>query len=90
MQFLFPQFLIFHKNITAQTFVIISFTPGHCYFFEKLKIVEKNLCKLNFSDGKVSHALKYNGHKMIKIYTFINFFNENKLSNVPASQFFII
>ena len=31
---------------------------GHYYFVEKLKIVEKQLCKLNFSNGKVSHALK--------------------------------
>ena len=46
----FPQFLIFQQNISAQTFGIISFTPGHYYFVEKLKIVEKNLCKLNYSD----------------------------------------
>ena len=32
--------------------------PGHYYFVEKLKIVEKQLCKLNCSYGKVSHALK--------------------------------
>ena len=31
---------------------------GHYYFVEKLKIVEKQLCKLNYSYGKVSHALK--------------------------------
>ena len=31
---------------------------GHYYFVEKLKIVEKQLCKLNCSYGKVSHALK--------------------------------
>ena len=30
----------------------------HYYFVEKLKIVEKQLCKLNCSYGKVSHALK--------------------------------
>ena len=30
----------------------------HYYFFEKLKIVEKQLCKLNCSYGKVSHTLK--------------------------------
>ena len=53
-----PQFLIFQKNISAQTIVIISFTSGHYYFFEKLNIVEKNLYKLNCSDGKVSHTLK--------------------------------
>ena len=38
-------------------FVIISFTSDHYYFFEKLKIVEKQLFKLNYTDGKVSHAL---------------------------------
>ena len=32
---------------------------GHYYFVEKLKIVEKRLCKLNCSYGKVSHALKH-------------------------------
>ena len=31
---------------------------GHYYFVEKLKIVEKQLCKLNCYYGKVSHALK--------------------------------
>ena len=30
----------------------------HYYFFEKLKIVEKQLCKLNCSYGKVSQTLK--------------------------------
>ena len=29
------------------------------YFFEKLKIVGENLCKLNCSYGKVSHTLKF-------------------------------
>ena len=32
--------------------------PGQYYFVEKLKFVEKQLCKLNPSYGKVSHALK--------------------------------
>ena len=32
-------------------------TSGHYYFVEQLKIVEKQLCKLNCSYGKVSHAL---------------------------------
>ena len=31
---------------------------GHYYFIEKLKIVEKQLCKLNSFYGKVSHTLK--------------------------------
>ena len=38
--------------------MLIFFTSRHCYFFEKLKIVEKPLCKLNFSYSKVSHTLK--------------------------------
>ena len=54
----FPQFLIFQQNNSAQTSVLIFFTSRHYYFFEKLKIVEKNLCKLNCSYGKVSHTLK--------------------------------
>ena len=34
------------------------FTSRHYYFFEKLKILEKQLCsKLNSSYGKVSHTL---------------------------------
>ena len=32
---------------------------GHYYFVEKLKIEEKQLCKLNCSYGKVSHALNF-------------------------------
>ena len=31
---------------------------GHYYFVEKLKIVEKNLCKINCFYGEVSHILK--------------------------------
>ena len=38
--------------------MLIFFTSRHYYFFEKLKIVEKQLCKLNGSYGKVSHTLK--------------------------------
>ena len=37
--------------------VLIFFTSRHYYFFEKLKIVEKQLCKLNCSYGKISHTL---------------------------------
>ena len=33
------------------------FDEGHYYFVKKLKIVEKQLCKLNCSYGKVSHTL---------------------------------
>ena len=54
----FPQFLIFQQNNSAQTSMLISFTPRLYYFFEKLKIVEKQQCKLNCSYGKVSHTLK--------------------------------
>ena len=39
--------------------VLIFFTPRHYYFFEILKIEEKQLCKLNCSYGKVPHTLKY-------------------------------
>ena len=54
----FPQFSIFQQNNSAQTSVLIFFTPRHYYFVEKLKIVEKQLCKLYYSYGKVSHTLK--------------------------------
>ena len=55
----FPQFLIFQKkNYSAETSVLIFFTSRHYYFVEKLKIVEKELCKLNCSYGKVLYALK--------------------------------
>ena len=37
--------------------MLISFRSRHYYFFEKLKIVEKQPCKLNCSYGKVSHTL---------------------------------
>ena len=36
----------------------LTLTSGHYYFVEKLKIVEKQLCKLNCSYGRLSHALK--------------------------------
>ena len=57
----FPQLLIFQQKNSAQTLVSmvsIFFTFQHYYFFEKLKIVEKHLRKLNCSYGKVSHTHK--------------------------------
>ena len=62
----FPQFLIFQKNNSVQTLVLIFFTFRHYYFFEKLKLVEKQLCKLNCSYGKVSHTLKLITFKKLK------------------------
>ena len=50
----------------------------HYYFFEKLKIVEKNLSKLNCSICEVSHALKVNN--LNPIYKLSNKF-ENKNPN---------
>ena len=38
--------------------MLIFFKSQHYSFFEKLKIVEKQLCKVNCSNGKVSHTLK--------------------------------
>ena len=38
--------------------LLIFFKSRHYYFFEKLKIVQKQLGKLNCSYGKVSHPLK--------------------------------
>ena len=55
----FTQFLISQQNNSAQTLVLIFFTFRHYYFFENLKIGEKQLCKLNCSYGKVSHTLNY-------------------------------
>ena len=54
----FPQFLIFQQNNSAQTSMLIFFTSRHYYVFKKLKIVEKQLGKLNCFNGKVSHTLK--------------------------------
>ena len=56
----FPQFLIFQKNNSAETYRKLKLTSGHYYFVKKLKIVEKQLCKLNCSYGKVSHTLNNN------------------------------
>ena len=53
----FLQFSIFQQNNSAQTSVLISFTSRHYYFLKKLKIVKKQLYKLNCSYGKVSHTL---------------------------------
>ena len=53
----FWQFLILQQNNSAQTSVLIFFTSREYYFFEKLKNVEKTLCKLNCSYGKVSQTL---------------------------------
>ena len=53
---------MFQQNNSAHTLVLIFFTSRHYYFFEKLKIVEKQLCKLNTSYGTVSHTLKLPAH----------------------------
>ena len=37
--------------------MLIFFTSRYYYFFEKLKTVEKNLCKLNCPYGKILHTL---------------------------------
>ena len=39
----------FSKNNNAQTSELIFPTSRHYYFFEKLKIVEQNLLKLNYA-----------------------------------------
>ena len=58
-----PQFLIFQQNNSAQASVL----SPHYYFLEKLKIREKQLCKLNCSYGKVSHALKLKTNVFFKV-----------------------
>ena len=63
----FPQFLISQQNNSAPTSVLIFFTSRHYYFFEKLKIVEKQLCKLSCSYGKVSHTL----NRIFKFWIYI-------------------
>ena len=44
-----PQFLIFQKNSCARTSMFLTFRSMHKNFVEKLKIVVKNLEKLNCS-----------------------------------------
>ena len=59
--------------------VLIFFTSRHYYFFEKLKIVEKQLCKLNWSYGKVSHTLKktfFSYFSLFFNFFFFTFFNK--------------
>ena len=48
--------------------MLIFFKSRHYSFFEKLKIVEKQLCKLNCSDGKVSHTLKLKKNIFYSVY----------------------
>ena len=43
--------------------VLIFFTSRYYYFFDKLKIGQKQLGKLNCFYGKVSHTLKYGKHQ---------------------------
>ena len=49
---------------------------GHYYFIEKLKIVEKKLCKPNCSYGKISHTL--NSNFLFFEIQFKFFFNERR------------
>ena len=50
----------------------------HYYFFQKLKIVQKQLGKLNCSYGKVSHTLKGRHQTLPTLPTFL--FRTYKLS----------
>ena len=45
---------------------------GHYYFVEKLRIVEKNLCKRNCVYGKVSHTLN-KGSLLFESLIFLEF-----------------
>ena len=65
----FPQFFSFEQNNSVETSMLIFFTSRHYSFFEKLKIVEKQLCKLNCSDGKDSHTL----NELQKLINFVCF-----------------
>ena len=88
----FRQFLIFQQNNSAQTSALIFYTSRHYYFVEKFKIMERNLCKLNYSYGKVSHTLKDNISlnqikKLTKqiclnqtVYQYESFFGSKKVS----------
>ena len=59
----FLQCLIFEQNNSAQTSMFRFLISEHYYFFEKLKIVEKNLLKLNCACDKVSHT-----HKCLNVF----------------------
>ena len=79
----FPQFLIFQQNNSAQTSVLIFFTCRHYYFFEKLKIVEKQRFKLNCSYGKVYHI-----PLTVKSFNFENFIY-NRIVGLNIIQFIV-
>ena len=55
--------------------MLIFFTSRHYYFFEKFKIVEKQLFKLNCSYSKVSHTLKLQPPLIIDSFPFFLFYN---------------
>ena len=84
----FPQFLIFQQNSSVQTSVLILFTSRHYYFFEKLKIVEKQLYKLNCSYGKVSHKVNIPYHYLV-IFDFTKFVGLFEMNNFTSQHFFV-
>ena len=53
--------------------VLIFFTSRHYYFFEKLKIVEKQLCKLNCSYMITYHIPL----RLVKVFFFHKIFYKN-------------
>ena len=59
--------------------MLIFFTSRHYYFFETLKIVQKQLGKLNCSYGKVSHALNFRKNRTLgqKRYAILEPYNED-------------
>ena len=62
---------------------------GHYYYVEKLKIVEKQLCKLNCSYGKVSHALKLFCFLSSRAYFMINLHAEcNRIFIITLKHIF--
>ena len=55
----FPQFLIFQKKKYCRDEKKINIDVSALLFCSKLKNCGKQLCKLNCSYGKVSHAHKF-------------------------------
>ena len=76
----FPQFLSFQQNNSAETLMLIFFKSRHYSFFEKLKIVEKKLCfRINYLNHRVRrNFILYFHNKFQSVFYLLPKFEQNR------------
>ena len=79
--------ILYHKSNLVYT-VLFFFKSRQYYFFEKLKIMGKKLCKLNSSCDKVSHTCKKNYYKIVIISDYISIAKNHDIDNIDIKTMY--